>query len=494
MSLRDIGRNSIWNLFGQVAPVLLAILVIPRLIEALGHDRYGFLAIVWTLIGYVGIFDLGVGRAMTRVVAERLGAQDKQGADAVAQTAMAFLFLVGLLVAGAFLAFAPAIVGVLGIPGEMRQEGVNAVRILALGVPFVMLTSGYRGCLEAYAKFPTLNLIRAGMGAFTYLAPLLAVSLISPRLEVMVGSVVVMRLVANWVHRWACTRECQVALRLTGFDKERLKKLIGLGGWMTVSNVVGPVMSDLDRLIIGTLVPVRTVGYYATAFDVVHQVILMPYSITSAAFPVIAGYQNQEQARSLYEFVVKCVVVTVLPILLLVIGFAHPVLTLWLGDEFGGAAAPVAQIIAVGLFFNCLAQTPVMMIMSRGHPKWIAFNHMIELPLFVMLLYFATKNYGIVGTAVAWSIRATIDSVILFLIVEFKIVRRSIPVRTVLVSLTLAIAGFVGAYTGPAGVLNIGYMALMLTTVMLAFWFGLLDGQERPRLVNLIMRRGGAVN
>lgn len=492
MSLREIGRNSAWNLFGQVAPILLAIIVIPKLIESLGHDRYGFLTIVWVLIGYVGIFDLGVGRAMTRVVAERLGAQDAVGAEAVAQTAMKFLFLLGLLFGALFLVLADPIVGMLGVPENLRQEGVNAVRILALGLPLVMLTSGYRGCLEAFAKFATLNMIRAGMGVFTYLAPLIAVTVFSPSLEVMVGSVVLMRLVANWVHRWACIRDTGVAMRFEKIDKARLKQLLGLGGWMTVSNVVGPLMSDLDRLIVGTLVPVATVGYYATAFDVVNQVIMMPYSITSAAFPVIAGYQDKEQARSLYSFVVKCVVVTVLPILLLVIGFAHPVLTLWLGSEFGSAAAPVAQIIAVGLFFNCLAQTPVMMIMSRGNPKWIAINHMIELPLFIGLLYAMTKEYGIIGTAIAWSLRASIDAVVLFLIVELKIVRRSVPMRTVIVSLVLSSLGFVLAFSGPTGILNVGYMALTLLLLMVAFWFTLLDSTERPRLLGLVLRRGSA--
>lgn len=491
MSLREIGRNSVWNLFGQVAPILLAIIVIPKLITSLGHDRYGFLTIVWVLIGYVGIFDLGVGRAMTRVVAERLGAQDREGAEAVAQTAMKFLFLLGLLSATIFLLFANILVGLLGVPDALRDEGINAIRILSIGLPFVMLTSGYRGCLEAYAKFPALNMIRAGMGVFTYVAPLLAVSF-SPRLEVMVGSVVLMRLVANWVHRWACIRECGIVLSFRKIDRTRLKQLLGLGGWMTVSNIVGPLMSDLDRLVVGTLVPVATVGYYATAFDVVNQVILMPYSITSAAFPVIAGYQNQEQARSLYGFVVKCVVVTVLPILLLVIGFAHPVFTLWLGTDFGSAAAPVAQIIAVGLFFNCLAQTPVMMIMSRGNPKWIAFNHMIELPLFILLLYTLTKEFGIIGTAVAWSTRATIDAVVLFTLVEVKIVRRSLPLRTIGVTLVLSLVGFALAFTAPSGFLSVGYMALTLALLLVSFWFGLLDGEERPRLMNLVLRRGGA--
>ncbi len=61
--------NTGWNLAGQVVPLLVGIAVLPLLIGLLGLDRYGFLTLVWVLVGYASIFDFGIGRALVRTVA-----------------------------------------------------------------------------------------------------------------------------------------------------------------------------------------------------------------------------------------------------------------------------------------------------------------------------------------------------------------------------------------------------------------------------------------
>lgn len=489
MSLRQIGKNTSWNLFGQLAPILLALLVIPVLIKQLGTDRYGFLTLVWVLIGYVGVFDLGVGRAMTRVVAERLGAGDPVSAQSLAQSAMSFLILLGSAFAVAFLLAAEVIVNMLSLPASLIPEGTWSMRILAIGMPFVMLTSGYRGCLEAYGRFPTVNLIRVGMGFFTYLAPLLAV-LVSPRLEAMVAAVVLMRIVANAVHSWGCRRDCGFTLRFQKPDPIKIKKLLGIGGWMTVSDVVSPLMNSLDRLIVGGIVPVAIVGYYATAFDIVNKVVMMPYSVMSAAFPVIAGYEDQAQARSLYTLLFKCVVIAVLPILLAVIAFSEVAYTLWLGPDFAGVAAPVTQILAIGLFFNCAAQAPVMMILSRGKPKWMAIAHLCEVPLFIGVLFILTREYGIIGTAIAWSLRAAFDAIVLFTIVEVSMLRGGLTFRALFLSGALAAVAFAATFSVTGTAAKAMSLAACLALLLPLLWFGLLNQEERPRVIDVFRRRG----
>ncbi|WP_428419655.1 flippase [Methylibium sp.] len=488
MSLQKIGRNSAWNLFGQVAPVFLALGIIPLLLKHLGADRYGFLTLVWVLIGYVGVFDLGVGRAMTRVVAERLGAGDRPAAEALAQSAMSFLLILGGVFAIALLCTAEIVVTYLSLPAHLSSEGTWALRILAMGLPFVMLTSGYRGCLEAFGRFPTVNMIRVGMGFFTYLAPLMAV-MVSPRLEVMVGAVVLMRVAANIVHRWACRRDCGFVMVWRMPDRARLLHLLGFGGWITVSDIVSPLMNSLDRLIIGGFVPVATVGYYATAYDIVNKVVMMPYSVMSAAFPVVAGCQDQTQARSLYALLFKCVVIAVLPVLLGVVVFAEVTFRLWLGPDFSKVATPVAQILAVGLFFNCAAQAPAMLILSRGKPKWMALSHLCEVPVFIGVLFALTREYGIIGTAIAWSLRAAVDAVILFGIVEVKLLQGGLGFRALFVSTALATLAFAATLSVSgleAKAISLGSCLVLLLPL---FWFGLLDQEERPHVIDVFRRR-----
>ncbi len=60
-----LARNTAWNLLGYVAPMVVAAFTIPPLIHTLGKDRFGVLALGWTMVGYFSLFDLRVGRGLT---------------------------------------------------------------------------------------------------------------------------------------------------------------------------------------------------------------------------------------------------------------------------------------------------------------------------------------------------------------------------------------------------------------------------------------------
>src|ERR1035437_7711392 len=96
MSLKRTANNALWNIAGQIAPLVIAIFALPPLIRALGIDRYGFLSLALILIGYAGLFDLGVMRSMTRLVAQRLEVRDFVGARHIGGVATTFMLLLGV--------------------------------------------------------------------------------------------------------------------------------------------------------------------------------------------------------------------------------------------------------------------------------------------------------------------------------------------------------------------------------------------------------------
>src|SRR5258708_26912936 len=68
-----LAGNTFWNLVGTAFPLLVAIFCIPVLKRSLGTDRLGVISLAWVVIGYFGFFDLGLSRALTKLVAEKLG-------------------------------------------------------------------------------------------------------------------------------------------------------------------------------------------------------------------------------------------------------------------------------------------------------------------------------------------------------------------------------------------------------------------------------------
>src|SRR6266481_789353 len=163
---RLLARNVIWNLIGNGAPMFVAVFSIPILIHGLGKDRFGVLALAWALIGYASLFDLGLGRALTQLVARKMGAGEDHEVPTLVWTSMLLMLLLGL--AGTLVAvlLSPWLVHrALNVPAALQRETLQSFYLLGLSIPMVISTAGLRGLLEAHQKFGLINTLRIRLGS-----------------------------------------------------------------------------------------------------------------------------------------------------------------------------------------------------------------------------------------------------------------------------------------------------------------------------------------
>ncbi len=480
--------NTGWNLAGQVVPLLVGIAVLPFLIRLLGLDRYGFLTLVWVLVGYASIFDFGIGRVLIRVVALRLAHGDTSGAHHAARVGLSFLLLFGLLVGGIFaLASGWLVTHVFKLPPGLHDEALNAMLLLAMSLPFVMMTTGYAGVLTAHQQFRGVNIVRAAMGIASYLGPLAVAAWVVNRLDALVAFTLCLRAVATVVHDLLVRRACGLRFAPVVPDAPTTRELLSLGGWVSVSNVVGPLLSYLDRLLLGALVPVRMVAFYATPFDLVSKVIILPGALMAALFPTVAAVApGSDAARRTLVQSVRLLFVLVLPVVFAFMVLARPGLRLWLGDEFAQHAAPVLQILAVGVMLNMLAQGPAMLIQAAGQPRLMALLHLAELPCFVLVLYLLTRQYGIVGTAAAATLRNVVDAVAVWMLARRDVARGTLELRGAGLPAAVAVL-MLGAALWPRDWAEaLAVLAAGLVAYALLAWRSLLLPAERGLLLQLL--------
>src|SRR5579871_6382283 len=69
-----LARNMVWNAAGLILPLVVGLISVPIILRGLGTARFGFLSIIWMLIGYFSVFDLGLSRTLTKWVADALSA------------------------------------------------------------------------------------------------------------------------------------------------------------------------------------------------------------------------------------------------------------------------------------------------------------------------------------------------------------------------------------------------------------------------------------
>lgn len=411
-----LAKNTAWNLIGQLAPLVAAFFAMPVLVSVLGIHRFGVLTLAWVVIGYFSLFDFGIGRALTKAVADRLGGGQMAEISALIWSALAIMMLLGVCGAAVVGALSPWLVRrVLEIPFALHAETLNTFLLLAASLPIVITTAGLRGVLEAYQRFDLINLIRIPMGLFTFLGPLLVLPF-SNNLALVVAVLIIGRLLAWVVHLAFCFHVVPELRRRVVVRRDLLGPLFRFGGWLTISNVVGPVIVYLDRFLIGAVLSVAAVGYYTAPYEIVTKFLLIPAALTAVLFPAFAAglVANPERTRGLFVRGVKVIFLLLFPLALVFVTFAHEGLQLWLGPEFALNGGRVLQWLAAGLFVNSLAQVALTMAQAAGRPDLAAKLHLVELPLYLIVLWLLTTRMGIEGAAVAWTLRAGVDMVFLF--------------------------------------------------------------------------------
>lgn len=409
-------RHTAFNLIGLGAPLLVAVGTIPVLIQELGPSRFGLLTLIWAVVSYFGLFDLGLGRALTQQLAVVFEKKQYEKVGPLIGTATVLMAALGVF---AGLLMATAATWGVGLINDVpdRGEAVNAVYAMALAMPFIVLTSGFRGILEARHAFGIVNLIRFPMGLFTFLGPWAVVLHAGPpRLDYIAWVLVAGRVIFALIHGYYAWRVLPKERNTFIWRASLLKSLCSSGGWMTISNIISPFMGYVDRFVIGAALSAAAVAYYATPQELIIKLWIIPSALTAVLFPTFAVQMMERNKESwlLFNKAVRWLYLLLLPVTVVLTLFAYEILTWWIGLEFAKNSAILLQIFAVGIFINCMAHVPFTLIQSAGEARLTAIIHAAELPFFVIVLWWLTLKYGLVGAATAWLLRMTIDTLLMF--------------------------------------------------------------------------------
>tara|TARA_R110002096_G_scaffold6305_4_gene29264 strand:- start:25331 stop:26824 length:1494 start_codon:yes stop_codon:yes gene_type:complete len=481
---KRIIRNISLNTLGLGIPLIVAIVAFPVLIKGMGTSRFGVLLLAWMVVGYFSVFDLGLGRAITKLVAEKRGLKAYDELPGIIQTSLLLLAGLGLVGAAGFLLVAPLLVSeILSVPADLITESKAAFQILAISIPIVVISSALAGVLEAHQRFGLTNAIRLPLGVATFLIPLL----ILPYSNSLVHFVIA--LVS--VRAFAAIAFVGMTLKVVPGLGSRISivptvipSLLRLGGWMTVSNLISPMLVYLDRFLVGAAISMSAVTYYTTPYEVVTKALLLPRAIMGVLFPEFAASIAHDPKRTLVIFHRwrNYIFAIMFPFSLIVVLLAGDFLTVWLGSEFANQSTRVLQYLAVGVLVNSLAQLAFGLIQGAGRADLTAKIHLFELPFYLLALWWMTKQFGINGTALAWTIRVSVDAVIMFYVADRILNRSALTFRAVvqiLVSIFVCLAILIVGSNVPTLPYRLAYLAAVLTTFAIFSWLVLLDQDDR---------------
>ncbi len=418
LALRSrVGRNALLNLAGLAVPLAVAALVLPLLTHALGPARFGLLGVSWAFLEYLTLFDVGLGRATVRYVADST-ARGTRDESQITWVSLSVQLIVGCCAAALLIGFAPTLAQhVFRVDPGLVDEASRLFMVVALNLPVVLALTTFRGVLEGAQRFTLSNAIKI---------PASAGSIIIPAILARMGHSLPDMLM--WVLAWRALAAVVtlIAIRrvIPGFriqpprDWRRLRSLISFGGWVAVSGLISPMLIYFDRFALGARSGLTAVGYYTAPYEGITRLLMIPNSLITALFPLLTGLGVVAAAARidrLFASSMRALVLMMSIPAMIGLFFAPEILHLWMGADYAARGAMALRILSVGVVINAIAHIPYTFLEASGRPDVPAKFHMIELVIYLPFAWYLVGAYGINGAAMAWTARVTLDTTLLLL-------------------------------------------------------------------------------
>jgi len=406
----SVSKHTTYNLLGALMPVGIALATVPLYLRIVGPERYGLLSICWLLLGYFGLFDFGISRA----VSQRMASLREHGGEARSETfwtGLTLTLVLGAIAIPLSFPLADFALSFIDVPtGQLHGEVVDAVPWLAAVVPVSLLGALLNGVLAGRERFGSLNFIEGAANLLVSIVPLSLAWAFGPELWILLAGSLASKLLSLALLAAVCVRAVPVGR--PRFRRDLVKQLAGYGGWVSVSSLVGPLLAMWDRFVIGALLGPKAISIYVIPFSVAFRLIMAPAALTNALFPRFAVASRVDLER-LCLTALTAVSVVMTPLVLVSILCAGPFFNLWLGREIGTPAADIAYIFLPGIWANGLGLVALSILQGQGKPKYVALAHLAEILPYAAMLYFGLTFFGLVGAALAWSVRVAADALLL---------------------------------------------------------------------------------
>ncbi|HEV7807751.1 MAG TPA: oligosaccharide flippase family protein [Solirubrobacteraceae bacterium] len=451
---RHMARGAFAQQAAMTTGLLIMLVVVTVLGRSLTLSEFGLYGLALSVAAYVLIVQYSVEGAAVRAIA---GAPDASSRDALFSTALVVYATLGVGSAVAIVVAGSGLSGVLGIPDELRDEARRAFLALgavtAAGWPMKACQDALRGTqrfgLAAMGEIVAYLLFGALMAAAIVLdAPLWTLIAIGGSLSALIGMVCMVVLV---------TVRGGPRLRPRLVTRARIGDLLGVSAGLFVGGAADLFIYSSDRVILAAFRSAATVGLYEAAVRAHNILRQMHGTLVLTVTPVASAYIASADEARLRELLLRgtrYVMAAVVPLTVVLMVLAGPILEVWLGEKFRPAAAALAILCGYWLVGSSTGVAGAMLVAAGKIRELAQFAWQVAITNLVLSLAL-TPLLGLEGVVLG----TTIPYVLMFPIF-LRIVLRTFPAVSVR---DLVREAWLPAYAGAA------VLAVALVVLRVAF-------------------------
>jgi O-antigen/teichoic acid export membrane protein len=405
MSVRE---NVIANYIGKGLLVILSIIFIPIYIKYLGIEAYGLIGIYTILVSVMMLVDVGMGQTIVREVAKY--SSNILSLNEIKDTIKTFKYLyffIGVMLFTAIYFFSELIVlKWLKIENLLFEDVVFAIKLIAMMVFVNWISILYRNSVIGLQYQVWLNVSDVSFAIVSKVGVILVLAFLSPTII----AFLCYQLIISTLQLFVMLIKLNLIIPNTNykakFSVDVIRRLWRFTSGIALTTLFGTLISQADKLILSSLLSLKTFGLYTIASIVGRALGNVISPITIAIRPKLTILYEKEKEKELIEFYHKSaqlISIVSIPIGIILILFSKDILWIWTDDMYiVEEISLVVSLLVAGTLLNGMIHIPYSLQISAG---WSSLSAKSNIVLFFILtpsLIVGINIFGMIAAPLLW--------------------------------------------------------------------------------------------
>lgn len=397
------------NFLANLGAALFGIFITPFVLKRWGPEAYGLLATGLLMQTLLGLLEIGFSYGMVKTLAEANSKSERRYDACVIFSSVekCYLFVSLCLVIVFYFVFDSKLGWGLFAGAAQVSGGLTTLQLfgpMIAGQTMVML---YRNALlglgaqgAAAGSLFGATLLRLSGAWLVFDNP---DGGIDRYCLVLVGS-----LGLEAIFMWLLLRQTWLGDRLKlPFRWGNIKVVLGFSLGLSMVAVSQAMLTQLDRLLLTQLLPLRDFGYFSLALTIANGLVLFHSPISNTAYPVLVRIFStigigHEFLLSVHHFS-RWISVLTTGVFLFVFVFSDQLVQVWLSPNFDyHELTLVIRFMLVGVYLNALVQIPLFTQFCQGITRFAIGCNIFLMGLVIPLTLWAVPEYGLVAVGWIW--------------------------------------------------------------------------------------------
>lgn len=429
----QIKAGAVFSYINMIVNIGVTFIYTPFMLEMMGKSEYGLYSLVYSVIAYLSVLDMGFGNAMVRFVSKNQARGEKKKEHEINGLFLLLYLATGLiaLIIGLVLFLnTNNLFGNTLNPDELAKTRIIMLILIgtvSLSFPLSVFDS-YAIASERFVFLKVLDIIKH-LAIPGLMIPILFMGGKSISMVIVTSAVTLGYHIVTMVY---CFKKLKMRIKLSfkDIDKSLLKSISAYSFWVFLNIIIDNLYNNTDQVILGSVCGTAMVAVYSIAAKISSTNVSFSTAISGLFLPKITKtLEEKDGDRKVSDIFIKVSRLQMYIMMLILAGFTvfgRFFIRLWVGDDYMDAYYIILLLIGPAII-PLTQNIGISIIQAKNKHQFRSIVYLIIAIINIAISIPLAMRYGGIGAAIGTALANIAGQIITMNIFYWKKIHIDIP-------------------------------------------------------------------